>query len=89
MRPSRFTKTPRALHRRKVKLDNVALVPASLLPAKAQWQQLANELPAGSILIITPLVGPRPTTLQNVATQLRSHGRHVRTIPAQRFTASG
>src|SRR4051794_8587430 len=40
---------PRSLKR--AKFDNLALVPASLLPFKATWQQLANELPTGSTLI--------------------------------------
>ncbi len=90
MRPLyRFTSAPRALRRRRVTLDNVALVPASLLPYKEEWQQLANELPQGSVLIITPLAGPRPATMEKVTTQLRSRGHRVRTLPAQRFAASG
>jgi hypothetical protein len=73
------------LRRHKVNPDNVALVPASLLPYKAQWQRIANELPVGSVLIIAPLAGPRHATLQHVATQLRSRGRRVRTLPARDF----
>jgi hypothetical protein len=34
-----------------VKLDNAVLVPASLLPFKAHWQRLANDLPPGEILL--------------------------------------
>ena len=66
-------------------LDNVALVPASLLPYKAQWQQLANELPRGSVLIITPLTGPQETTLQKISTHLQAHGRRVKTLASDRF----
>ena len=89
MRSYRFAKAPKALRRCRVKPDNVALVPASLLPDKEHWQRLANELPSGSVLIITPPTGPGRTTLQHVAARLRSHGRHVRTFPAPRFAASG
>ena len=42
MKPYRFTRAPRAL--RKAKLDNVAIVPASLIPFKRQWQEYANTL---------------------------------------------
>jgi hypothetical protein len=52
MRPHRFTKSPRAV--RHAKLDNLALVPASLLLYKDPYQQLANDLPTGNILIILP-----------------------------------
>lgn len=47
-----FTRPPLGL--RRAKLDNLALVPASLLPFKAKWQRLANDLPEGNILIILP-----------------------------------
>ena len=46
----RFRRPPRVL--RKAQLDNLALVPASLLPFKEQYQQIANELPHGVSLII-------------------------------------
>lgn len=44
-----FTNPPRIL--RKATLDNIALVPASALPFKAQYQKIANSLPKGSVLI--------------------------------------
>jgi hypothetical protein len=40
---------PKAL--RKARVDNIAIVPASQLPFKAVWQQVANTLPQGSILL--------------------------------------
>ena len=40
---------PRAI--RKAKLDNIALVPASLLPQKGKYQTIANNLPKGGVLI--------------------------------------
>ena len=45
MRPYRFMRPPRRLRRAGVKLDNVTLVPARLLPLKDEWQALANALP--------------------------------------------
>jgi hypothetical protein len=47
-----------------VHLDNLALVPASLLPFKAQYQHLANTLPKGDILIILPATDPDISTSQ-------------------------
>ncbi|MGI8551930.1 MAG: hypothetical protein ACR2PL_14260 [Dehalococcoidia bacterium] len=48
----RFKGAPLALRSGKTRLDNLALVPASMLPYKEQWQRLANSLPAGSVLIV-------------------------------------
>ena len=81
MRPYRFTRAPRAMRRRSVKLDNVALVPASLLPYKAQWQQLANELPEGSVLLCTAGLPRRQREIAvKVASHLRTKGKIVSTV---------
>lgn len=45
----RFVKAPTPLL--KAKLDNIAIVPASMLPFKENWQQIANGLPQGSVFI--------------------------------------
>jgi hypothetical protein len=37
---------------KKARLDNIALVPASLLPLKGTYQPLANRLPTGSVLCV-------------------------------------
>jgi len=78
------------LRQRKVKLDNVALVPASLLPYKEQWQQIANELPTGSVLVCVPMDEdqPRPPYLA-VARTLRAKGLTVRAVNAQHFATGG
>src|SRR4051812_11740704 len=55
----RIGRPSRVLTRRSVKLVNVALIPASLLPYKEHWQHIANELPKGSILGYSPKVGTR------------------------------
>src|SRR5689334_4979408 len=75
---------PRPLSRRHVRLDNIALVPASLLPYRRQWQRIANELPSGAILVCVP-------TQQNesrqpflaVARDLRAKGFRVRAVKAE------
>lgn len=70
----------------RVNLDNIALVPASLLPFKAEWQQLANGLPAGGVLICVPERGKcLRETLSTVAGLLRSRGRRMMTLPTERF----
>ena len=78
-------KSPRAV--RKAKLDNLALVPASLLPFKEQWQEVANSEPGEHVLIILPTVENRPrNVLQRVAAELREHGHAVTTLSAEEFT---
>ncbi len=49
-----FGRPPRALRCRGVPLDNLALLPASLLPFKAEWQAVANSLPQDDVLILLP-----------------------------------
>lgn len=83
MSPDRFTRTPKDLRRRGVKLDNVALVPASLLPYKQQWQRIANELPKGSVLICIPgVVGKQREVAVKVVAHLRGKGTRVATFTA-------
>ena len=78
---SGFTPPPRAV--RKAKLDNLALVPASLLPYKEEYQAIANQQPPGTTLVILPAGDSLPRrTLQIVATRLRDQGQPVRIIPS-------
>ncbi len=87
MKPYHFAKPPPALSR--ARLDNLALVPGSLLPYRNQWQALANSLPQGEVLIVLPTADTRPKrTLETVATQLRAKGYEVTTCPADRFAAA-
>ena len=52
--PYHIGKPPRAI--RKAKLDNIALVPASLLFRKGKYQTIANNLPGhGLIVSVHPL----------------------------------
>jgi hypothetical protein len=75
----RFSSPPRAL--RTAKLDNLVLVPASLLPFKAEYQALANQQPSGTTLIVLPAGDSLPRrTLELVATRLQAKGQAVRII---------
>src|SRR5579884_1770694 len=87
MKPYTLTTPPAALRRKSTTLDNVALVPASLLPFRTRWQQLANELPKGGILICVPTHDekPRPQFLA-VARDLRDKGFTVRAVKAEAFS---
>jgi hypothetical protein len=65
---------------RKAKLDNLALVPGSLLPFKDEWPKLANEMPEGTTLIILPPTGPARRALQKVGASMRARGQRVTTL---------
>lgn len=82
-----FTRPPRMV--RRARLDNVALVPANLLPFKDLYQQLANDLPEGATLIIVPKPPSKPAqTLSHVAHQITAEGHQVRIVPATQFVRS-
>jgi hypothetical protein len=68
-----------------VKLDNVALVPGNLLPFKSQYQQIANGLPKGGILIVLPTKGHKLRAFAQTAAQLKQQGKAITTITATRF----
>jgi hypothetical protein len=80
MKPYRLTHPPRAIRHAQLApyqngtgLDNLALVPASLLPFKAQYQHLANDLPKGDILIILPSEDQKlRQAVETVAKQLKA-----------------
>ncbi len=80
----RLVRRPNPLRDRRTTLDNVAVVPASLLPYKKQWQDIANQLPTGSILICVPTRDRhlRPPYLA-VARGLRDKGFTVLAIAAE------
>lgn len=91
MRQARFTpyrpsKPPVMLRRRKTHLDNLALVPASLLPFKETYQKAANGLPSGSVLIVLPSPATKHRQVfERVVSQLRAKGQQVRTLPVTQF----
>lgn len=78
-----ITDPPRAL--RKAKLDNIALVPASLLPFKDTYQVIANELPEGTIVCVQSANPKHKRIFENVAAFFRTHQRRVITLPLERL----
>jgi hypothetical protein len=81
-----FSKPPRALRRKGVHFDNLALVPASLLPYHTQYQGTANALPEGDVLIVLPSTDkPLRRVLERVASSLEGRGHHVRLETAEHF----
>ena len=83
-----FIKHPRAV--RKARLDNLAVVPASLLPFKEQWQEVANSKPGEHVVIVLPTVEKRPrNVLERVAAELREKGHEVTLLSAEEFGRPG
>lgn len=76
---NRFHRPPRALH--KARLDNIALVPASLLPYRAWYQAIANGLPMGDVLIVLPSRAAKQRRVLETAAQLfTAKGHRVLTL---------
>ncbi|SRR6266849_3155346 len=69
---------------KKARLDNISLVPASLLPLKGTYQPIANRLPTGSVLCV-PGTMRQQTIMAKVTTFFRDHGRQVITLPIERI----
>jgi hypothetical protein len=67
------------------RLDNIALVPASLLPLKGTYQPLANQLPTGSVLCV-PGTQKQRTIMATVTTFFKAHGHTVITMPLENIT---
>jgi hypothetical protein len=85
MQQPRFSRLPKALQRLGVRLDNVALVPASLLPYKNEWQAVANGLHTGGVLLCSTTNPKQKQVLERVSTHLQRKGRRVQTVPAERM----
>ena len=78
--PYHIGRPPRAI--RKAKLDNIVLVPASLLYQKGKYQTIANNLPGRGVLICRTEKKERISRiLDNVAAFLRQRGHFVRLLP--------
>jgi len=59
-------------------LDNLALLPASLLPFKAEYQAIANQQAPGTTLVVLPAGDSLPRrTLERVATRMQAKGQPV------------
>jgi len=76
----RFMKPP-SVQLWRAHLDNVALVPANLLPQIHRWHQLAGELPQDELVIVLPSHhGKQRKTIAQVATLLHADGHQVRVV---------
>ncbi len=83
-RTSYIGRPPKAL--RKAKLDNIALVPASLLFHKGKYQTIANHLPGQGVLICETDKQERISRiLDKVAAFFRQNGHFVRMLPSSLF----
>ena len=83
MRHSRWERSGTSSAHRPAALENLALVPASLLPHKAIYQRLANQLPPGAVLVVLPSEDtPERRSLQEAAARLRAKGHAIATVPA-------
>jgi hypothetical protein len=69
----RFSSPPRRLQQ--ATLDNLVLVPASLLPYKAVWQQLANDQPPGTTLVVLPKTEVLPIVKTGIGSKYVKVGR--------------
>lgn len=70
---------------RKARLDNIALVPASLLPLKGTYKTIANNLPRGSVLCV-PGTQTQRTIIESVTQYFKEHGHTVITVPIEKIT---
>jgi hypothetical protein len=78
--PYQIVRPPKAI--RKAKLDNIALVPASLLFQKGKYQTIANNLPGRGVLICEANEKePISQILDRVAAFFRQRGHFVKTLP--------
>jgi hypothetical protein len=75
----RLTNPPKALL--KARMDNIAIVPASMLGLKALWQTAANTLPQGGVLLCHSQQNTRQKKLlERVGETFREHGHIVRSM---------
>src|SRR6266567_3278273 len=81
--PYHFSEPPARL--KKARLDNIALVPASLLPLKGTYHNVANTYPTGSVLCVPGTI-KQQKIMAKVTSFFRDHGRSVITMPIEKIT---
>ena len=75
----RLTNPPKAILN--ARLDNIAIVPASMLGLKALWQTAANTLPQGGVLLCHSQQNTRQRKLlERVGETFREQGHAVRSM---------
>ena len=78
--PYKIVTPPKAV--RRARLDNIALVPASLLFQKGKYQTIANNLHGRGVLICQIEKKERIShILDSVAAFFRQRGHFVKTLP--------
>ena len=83
--PYYFSEPPARL--KKARLDNIALVPASLLPLKVTYQNVANSYPTGSVLCVPGTIKQKKI-IATITQFFRDHGRQVITMPLEKITGT-
>jgi hypothetical protein len=83
--PYHFSDPPTRL--KKARLDNIALVPASLLPLKGTYQSVANSYPTGSVLCV-PGTLKQQKIIATITQFFRDHGRSVITMPIEKISGT-
>ncbi|SRR6266487_805027 len=83
--PYHFSEPPARL--KKARLDNIALVPASLLPLKGTYQSVANSYPTGSVLCVSG-TAKQQKIIATITQFFRDHGRSVITMPLENITST-
>jgi hypothetical protein len=74
--------------RRTARVENLALVPASLLPYKTTYQRLTNQLPTGAMLVVLPTEDTAERRgLQEAAARLRAKGHALATLTVDEVLA--
>lgn len=75
------------LHR---SVGNTALLPGTVLPYRSLYQQCADRLPPGTVLVVLPAhETPQRQVLETVVLQLRAAGHRVTTVVAATGHADG
>jgi hypothetical protein len=78
----RLTNPPRTLL--KARLDNIAIVPASMLGMKSLWQIVANTLPKGGVLLCHTQQNTRQRRLlERIGETFRQQGHAVMNLPIE------
>ena len=74
-----FTNPPQAILN--ARLDNIAIVPASMLGMKALWQTAANTLPQGGVLLCHTQQNTRQRRLlERIGETFREQGHMVKSM---------
>jgi len=77
-----FTNPPQAILN--ARLDNIAIVPASMLGMKALWQTAANTLPKGGVLLCHTQQNTRQRRLlERIGETFRQQGHAVMNLPIE------